>query len=797
MPKKAAPECTHREAVKSLARNKLTREQRRAEQRHLEDCDDCRGVFRRLTGDSYPNVRAYTIVDRIGDGGFGIVYKAVHHAKKRTEALKVLYGESHEREAYFENEVKLVARLQHPNIATLYEAHLSTPPMYFCMEFVEGEPFDQFIRDSDASLAERIGIVRTVALAIHYAHTQGVVHRDIKPQNIIIDESRQPRIVDFGIAKLLGLRELDPNAETSPASPDGPIGTMGYMSPEQAEHRNVDGRADVYSLGALLFYAVTGEAPRRLKAVRDLTAHLRRRRVTRSEDLAAILRRCTADRPADRYDSCAEFVNDLDNYLVGRPTLAGTDNSFTYRVRRVSSYVMRNHPLAVGSSVVLATALLLILTVSGLTARIFVPGGARDHVALIGFMPSTLDALRSGRIGGDLPGLSLHNRKSWRLLQARLMRKLAAADVRVLVWDYFYPDHQPAYDPAFVQAVHALNAPVIVGARLDGNAEPIMSPEIRRAVHGFGILYALNPKSRRGEHEPLLSLQRGFEPPVPSLAIAALAAHRFPRCAPYLSVERNSLHLRYRKRQSVDGEPRWQSETSVIPLIGVHTDTGSQWTRPGDKLAYARFKAWPFEEDAARTIAFEDVLTAEPEQLRGWFAGRVVIVGNMSGLADRHEIPGGSTAYGCQIYMQIIESLIRESYLTPLPQPAITMRALFWCFVVAIAVSRIRRLPHGLSLGRAFPGGLAAALLGLVFAAYVATRVHDPVLLELGIILSALLVTGGPMFVAVLARDRQVRLSPDLTGPVVTTPDSTTIAAARLYPSPAVEIEGVSTVPRI
>ncbi|NUQ50230.1 MAG: serine/threonine protein kinase, partial [Phycisphaerae bacterium] len=248
-------------AADAVGRTETTAaDERRRLQRHLETCGPCRRAFRRETLARFPRIRNYTILEELGAGGFGVVYKAVHHEKQRTEAIKVLAGHSRARIAYFENEVHLVGQLSHPNIATLYEAHLTAPPLFYAMEYVEGEQLHAYCRRLRLPLEERLRLMRTVALTIAHAHREGVVHRDLKPQNILIDGEGRPRVVDFGIARRID--ESQPLPACAPRGREGVVGTLGYIPPEQIAGQAVDGRADIFALGAILREAVTGEPMR-------------------------------------------------------------------------------------------------------------------------------------------------------------------------------------------------------------------------------------------------------------------------------------------------------------------------------------------------------------------------------------------------------------------------------------------------------------------------------------------------------------------------------------------------------
>jgi serine/threonine protein kinase len=253
MPDERPEPFPQRALVELFAHDELDDARQREAERVLEQSEAARELFRQLTAGRYPRLPNYTIIGQIGKGGFGVVYKAVHHDKERVEALKVLFSKTPLLTEYFQNEVHLIARLRHQNIATLFEAQLSTPPLYYTMEFVEGERLNDYLKKYTVSLAERIRIIRTVAAAIEYAHAQGVVHRDLKPQNILIDDAGQPHVVDFGIAKKLALTEVrPPRAEdTSHESHEGPVGTLGYIAPEQEKGGPVDARADIFALVGL------------------------------------------------------------------------------------------------------------------------------------------------------------------------------------------------------------------------------------------------------------------------------------------------------------------------------------------------------------------------------------------------------------------------------------------------------------------------------------------------------------------------------------------------------------------
>ncbi|MCG3128411.1 MAG: Serine/threonine-protein kinase PknD [Phycisphaerae bacterium] len=785
MPHRAAHVCPYLSLVEPLAGDRLPPAERRLMQTHLEECDTCREEFHRRTGENFPAIPQYTIVERVGEGGFGIVYKAVHHAKHRTEALKVLFGETDVRAAYFQNEVHLVARLSHANIARLYEAHLDAPPLYYCMEFVDGERLDSYVMRRDVRLAQRVAIVRTIALAVAHAHEQGVVHRDIKPQNILIDRGGQPRIVDFGIGKRLGLRErVDPAAAAGGSDGSGSdstndaVGTLGYMAPEQAGGQKVDGRADVYSLGALLYFCITGEPPRKLASPEAVLFTLRRMKVTRAPDLAAIIRRCLAFAPEQRYAGCIELAADLSNYLVGLPTAAAGAQTLRYRAARVADYVIRNHPLAVQGVIAVLSTLLLSAAFARLAARATWATDRQDHsVALLAVTPETIAQLRQGAAAGVPAGVTLDDRKSFRLLHGEVLRRLAAAQPRVVVLDHYFPDCQPDYDPPLIDAIGALRAPVIVGARrFDQNSAPEMCPDLRRVVHTCGDMRVVYPTSFV-DVELVVAARRGANPPVPALSVAAFAAYQEPNADLRLEISERELTMYFARRAIREDELRWIRGALPIPLLNRVEARGRPLTEPGETLYHARL---PLSEGAGAppVIAIHEALRAGDDQWRAWFRGKAVMIGDMSGPGDRYRLPSGVERYGCQFQAQVLQAMIDGAFVLALSRAEIVLRAAGWSIVAVLAMRLLRRLPARIPLESIVVTTAILFVGGLILTANTAMTVTDRWQLEALMAAAALLVAGAMSLAAEGMRTRQIHLSPDLTPAARPSGDTTLLAPA-------------------
>ncbi len=211
------------------------------------------------------------IIELLGRGGMGAVYKARQRRLDRLVALKILppgLGDDPSFASRFEREARALAKLQHPNIVTLYEFGESTGQFYFLMEYVEGVTLRQLLKKGGLPPREALAIVAQVCEALQFAHEHGIVHRDIKPENILIDRKGGVKIADFGVVKIVAGGEADTLA-ASVATPEfgqteagKVIGTPPYMAPEQKEHPgDVDHRADVYALGVVFYEMLTGELP--------------------------------------------------------------------------------------------------------------------------------------------------------------------------------------------------------------------------------------------------------------------------------------------------------------------------------------------------------------------------------------------------------------------------------------------------------------------------------------------------------------------------------------------------------
>lgn len=267
----------------------------------------------------------YQITQRLGRGGMADVYKAFHRELSIHRAIKFIRPEfvtSDDFRARFQQEAQSVARLRHPNIVQIHDFGVSDGHFYMVMEFLEGRTLKELLRTTGRTTpSTAVNIVKGVAEALEYAHSRDLIHRDIKPDNIMIDLEGRPVLMDFGIAKLV-------TASTQLTQTGAGIGTPAYMAPEQARGEPVSPATDIYALSIVLFELLTGQVPYNadtpmaimLKALSDPLPMPRSFNPDISEALQGVILKGTAKAPEARYRSAVEFIAALDSAINEKTT---------------------------------------------------------------------------------------------------------------------------------------------------------------------------------------------------------------------------------------------------------------------------------------------------------------------------------------------------------------------------------------------------------------------------------------------------------------------------------------------
>lgn len=267
----------------------------------------------------------YKIIEELGRGGMGVVYKAIDPQINRTVALKVLLNNTiltQEKTQRFFNEMRSIGQLNHPQIIRLYDHGQDQGIYFFTMDYIEGKTLSEILKERKLPLKKAVAIVEQVAITIHHAHTNKIIHRDLKPSNILIAKDGKAYIMDFGIAKI-------ENNDQSITSTGAIMGTPAFMSPEQAhgEKRKIDHRTDVYSLGAILYNTITGKTcfGTTGSSVEILMKILKEEPLAPSQinnrvpkDLENICLKALAKDKDQRYDSAYLMAKDLRSFLQGK-----------------------------------------------------------------------------------------------------------------------------------------------------------------------------------------------------------------------------------------------------------------------------------------------------------------------------------------------------------------------------------------------------------------------------------------------------------------------------------------------
>jgi eukaryotic-like serine/threonine-protein kinase len=276
-----------------------------------------------------PHIAGYELLDELGRGGMGVVYKARREGSDEILALKVILSGSHATETElkrFRKESQVISRLQHPNIVRVHQAGMHAGHAYFTLDYITGGNLAQRLASGPMPPRDAVRLIATLAEAMHVVHQQGIIHRDLKPANILLDGDGTAKISDFGLAKLL-------HEESQNTRSGAIMGTPSYMAPEQANGTgaNVGPATDVYALGAILYEALSGTPPFKPPRMRDMLEQIERRdpvllleadpRIP--SQVLQVCRGCLAKLPENRYATAAELSHALRQVLQADELVVG------------------------------------------------------------------------------------------------------------------------------------------------------------------------------------------------------------------------------------------------------------------------------------------------------------------------------------------------------------------------------------------------------------------------------------------------------------------------------------------
>ena len=447
-------------------------------------------------------ISGYRLGAEIHRGAQGAVFRAEQIATRRTCAVKMLLGGrfAGDRELIrFEREVEVVARLRHPAIVTLYESGVSRDgEPWFAMELVEGERLDDFVRAHFSPPRQVAQLLRQIADGIAYAHRRGVIHRDLKPGNIVVDAEGVPRVLDFGLARLQG---GDAPAEVNSATTMAGefVGTFAYAAPEQlaGDPGAVDSRCDLYALGVVFYQCLVGRRPfEGARSIAELVAQKTGSVPTRPSalngaidgDLDVITLRLLAADPARRYVTADALVEDLERFLDGRPILARED-SMAYVVRKT----LRRHWIASSA----AAALMATILISGVALAFAYANAQRQRVRSERTLASFRDAVGSVNPEASSGSASLSVEQFLELIEANSANELSSEPaVLAGVRDTIGIVHLGFEDAP--RAERALSQALAERRRLYANGE-CSREEVAESLHNMGRVCILQRKLTEAE----------------------------------------------------------------------------------------------------------------------------------------------------------------------------------------------------------------------------------------------------------------------------------------------------------
>ncbi|MCL4221117.1 MAG: serine/threonine protein kinase [Phycisphaerales bacterium] len=648
----------------------------------------------RLFGAPPLRIGRYIVGERIGSGGMGVVYRARHCETGADVALKLIRGESvtEETVARLKQEAKALGSLRHPGIAAVHDAGteeidgVETP--YIAMEYLPGaRPITAYAKDR--SEREKLELFVSVCRAVDHANGRGVVHRDLKPSNILVDGDGVAKVIDFGVAKVLGAA-----GERSHVTEQGRlVGTPEYMSPEQVQGRSelIDARTDVYGLGVVLYELLCGRLPyevsRRspLEAMRVIcddppTLPTQVRRGFSDEMQTILLKMLAKERPR-RYQSAGEAADDIERYLRGRPVHARRDTA-RYRLRKALSRAKHENIHVTGAAIMLlgmAVSMLagpkLLYQWTGMAARYAgwltgtapAPSIEPVHVAVIGLREPTALADLAGPAGAG--PVNPRDPSSWRFAYGLLMKRLAECQPRAVGFDFrFISCTQAEWLVDGMEQLRSVGVGTVVGTQAFFRVRERpgeVCDDVVNAAWGWGAI-AVSESTPGNFVVRLGMVKAGTQAGAPSLGTAIFAASRRPDAIGYgINITDAGVSINY--LDPPGGRPRGAPTDDLLTQVesGPADADEQRLVSKGDLLSSAavRLDEWALSQRPPHTQLIEEVLREDEwpiERLRQWVHGKTVIVIDLRAGEDTATTRDGVEFHKGYLWATWLEGALRD-----------------------------------------------------------------------------------------------------------------------------------------
>ncbi len=710
--------CPDQATIAAHAHDRLGSAHRVGMDKHLSCCRGCLQKYFELGRNSMqPQIKNCRIVKEIGRGRFGVVYKAWWMKDQpRVVALKVLSLSGNMERDRFEREIRVLERIESPWVVKCLESGTVNDTQYFVMDYIDGTHLDEYLIERCDSLVDKLTVFQRVCQAVGDAHRVGVVHRDLKPRNIIIDEAGYPHILDFGICSV-SATDWSSSARHTITHLGDVLGTLKYMSPEQAwggVSGSADKRSDIWSLGVMLFEIVTdGDYPYPLAATQDKSpqeALLDRIRtqlprkpelndIHRGRDLQTLIERCLTWERSSRLSCVQALADDLMAYCQDR-RIRTKPLSIRYRLRRLAIGAATKSRWGFAAVFVACVGLAIWASTQLFDVRWQVEGTAylgssmpaagtgasanvQDSVAIVGVSDQTVEAVTAYARAQGIEGVT-GDLRSWRGLHGRLMERFVLARPSSVVWDYYFRSDQPG-DKALAQAVMRLDEagiPVVLAAKnYDKTGHPELSSTLLSMLGSklrHGAIVSRDMVKREGEFVLAVSRKDGVS--IPALSLAALSSILHPDAVLDLDVRPTSrkLSLLYqtgpdtylRERDMIDATKSWESQ-----VVGPSVQVGDWLYGLASPLHSP--KSW-----ASRTLPYEKLLTADDADVARMVAGKLVLIGDcrqprLGFASDRHRARYGQQVVesvpGVFLQADVMTSLLNRKYYRTAFLPVVTI----------------------------------------------------------------------------------------------------------------------------